>query len=147
MKVKKAMRQGAVWLSPDTPLREIAKMMNDQDIGAIPIGENDRLIGMVTDRDIVCRAVAKGKDPAKLTARDVMTKGISYCQSEHDLEEALGVMEKQKIRRLPVIDENKRLVGMLSLGDISHAAAKDVTGGVLKAVSAHHGGVAPASAR
>jgi CBS domain-containing protein len=142
MKVKKAMHNGAVWLSPDTPLPELAKMMHDQDIGAIPIGENDRLIGMVTDRDIVCRAVAKGKDPTKLTARDVMTKGIRYCQTEHDLEEALGVMEKQKIRRLPVIDENKRLVGMLSLGDISHVAAQGVTAGVVKAVSSHHRGAA-----
>jgi CBS domain-containing protein len=138
MKVKSAMHDGAVWLSPDTPLPKLAKMMRNQDIGAIPIGENDRLIGMVTDRDIVCRAVAKGKDPSKLTARDVMTKGISYCQSDHELEEALGVMEKQKIRRLPVIDENKRLVGMLSLGDISHAAAKHVTGRVMKGVSSHH---------
>jgi CBS domain-containing protein len=142
MKVKKAMHNGAVWLSPDTPLPDLAKMMHDQDIGAIPIGENDRLIGMVTDRDIVCRAVAKGKDPTKLTARDVMTKGISYCQTEHDLEEALKLMEKQKIRRLPVIDENKRLVGMLSLGDISHVAAKDITAGVVKAVSSHHAGTA-----
>jgi CBS domain-containing protein len=142
VKVKKAMHNGAVWLSPDTPLPELAKMMHDQDIGAIPIGENDRLIGMVTDRDIVCRAVAKGKDPTKLTARDVMTKGISYCQTEHDLEEALKLMEKQKIRRLPVIDENKRLVGMLSLGDISHVAAKDITASVVKAVSSHHAGTA-----
>jgi predicted transcriptional regulator len=67
-----------------------------------------------------------------------MTKGISYCQSNHELEEALGVMEKKKIRRLPVIDENKRLVGMLSLGNISHVAAKDVTGRVMKGVSSHH---------
>ncbi|MGA7326051.1 MAG: CBS domain-containing protein [Rhodomicrobium sp.] len=138
MKVKKAMHEGAVWLSPDTPLPKLAKMMADEDIGAIPIGENDRLIGIVTDRDIVCRAVAKGKDASKLTARDVMTKGISYCRGDQDLEVAMEVMEKQKIRRLPVIDENKRLVGMLSLGDISHAAAKDVAGRVVKGVSSHH---------
>jgi len=138
MKVRKAMHHGAVWLSPDTSLPEVAKTMHDQDIGAIPIGENDRLIGMVTDRDIVCRSVAKGQDPAKLTARDVMTKGISYCQIDDDLEEALERMERQKIRRLPVIDENKRLAGMLCLGDISHAAAKGETADILKAVSSHH---------
>jgi CBS domain-containing protein len=138
MKVKRAMHKGAMWISPDTPLLEIAKTMKEYDIGALPIGENDRLAGMVTDRDIVCRGVASGRDLSKLKARDVMTKGISYCREEDELKEALDVMEKRKIRRLPVINANKRMVGILSLGDVSHAATQELTFEMMKAVSAHH---------
>ncbi len=138
MKVKKAMHKGAEWVAPDTPIAKIAKRMKDLDVGSIPVGENDRLIGMVTDRDITCRAVANGHDTAKLTARDVMTKGIFYCRDEEDLDDALRIMESKKIRRLPVIDEKKRMVGMLSLGDISHAASRELSGELCAAVSAHH---------
>jgi CBS domain-containing protein len=138
MKVKRAMHKGVVWVSPDTSLLEIAQKMQEQDIGAVPVGENDKLIGIVTDRDIVCRGVVRGTDLSKMTARDVMTKGITYCNEDHDLEEALEVMEKNKIRRLPVINENKRMVGILSLGDISHAATRELTVEMVKAVSAHH---------
>ncbi len=138
MKVKRAMHKGAVWVSPNTPLVEVAKTMHQHDIGALPVGENDRLVGMITDRDIVCRAVAEGADLSKMTAQDVMTKGISYCREEQDIEEALEVMEKNKIRRLPVINDDKRMVGILSLGDISHAAGRELTIEMMKAVSAHH---------
>ncbi len=138
MKVKKAMHKGAVWVSPDTPLMEIAQKMRQEDIGALPVGENDKLIGMVTDRDIVCRGIATGQDISKMTARDVMTKGITWCKDESNIEEALDLMEKNKIRRLPVIDGKKRMVGILSLGDISHAATRDLTCEMVKAVSAHH---------
>jgi CBS domain-containing protein len=138
MKVKKAMHKGVVWVSPDTPLMEIAQKMQKEDIGAMPVGENDRLVGMVTDRDIVCRGVAAGRDLSKMTARDVMTKGITWCMDESNLEKALELMEKRQIRRLPVIDGNKRMVGILSLGDISHAATRELTCDMVKAVSAHH---------
>ena len=113
--------------------------MNDLDVGSIPVGENDRLIGMVTDRDITCRAVANGKDCSKLTARDVMTKGIVYCREAEDLDDALRIMEQKKIRRLPVINDKKRMVGMLSIGDVSHAASRELSGELMRAVSAHHG--------
>ncbi len=138
MKVKRAMHKGAMWISPETPLLEVAKTMQEHDIGALPVGENDRLIGMVTDRDIVCRAVAKGGNLAKMTARDVMTKGISWCKEEHDIEEALELMQRNRIRRLPVINESKRMVGILSLGDISHSAPQEMTFEMVRAVSAHH---------
>ncbi len=138
MKVRKAMHKGVVWVSPDTPLMEVAQKMQKEDVGAIPVGENDKLVGMVTDRDIVCRGVAEGKDISKMTARDVMTNGITWCREESTLEEALDLMEKNKIRRLPVIDGNKRMVGILSLGDISHAATRELTCEMVKAVSAHH---------
>lgn len=138
MKVKDAMHQPVEWVEPTTTLPVLAKKMRDLDIGAIPVGENDRLVGMVTDRDIAIRAVADGKDVTKLTARDVMSAGIVYCRDTEELEDAARIMEQKKIRRLPVLDDKKRMVGMLSLGDISHAAPRAIAGEVAAAVSAHH---------
>ena len=134
MNVKDAMHKKAEWVEPDTPLRDVAKKMKDLDVGSIPVGENDRLIGMVTDRDITCRAVANGKDCSKLTARDVMTKGIVYCREAEALDDALRIMEQKKIRRLPVIDDKKRMVGMLSIGDVSHAVPHELSGELMRAV-------------
>jgi len=138
MKVKSSMHKGVEWASPDTPVRVLANMMREQDIGAIPIGENDRLIGMVTDRDVTVRAVANGTDISALTARDVMTKGIVWCGDIDDVTHAANVMQSNQIRRLPVIDKNKRMVGILSLGDLSRTATERTTAAVTKAVSAHH---------
>src|SRR3546814_13647775 len=87
MNVKQAMHAGVDWCAPDTPLSDIARVMRDADVGAVPIGENDRLIGMVTDRDIVCRGCADGRDPTAMTARDVMTSGIVYCTEDPSIEE------------------------------------------------------------
>jgi CBS domain-containing protein len=97
------MHRGVEWLSPDTPIATVAKKMLEHDIGAIPIGENDRLVGMVTDRDITIRAVVQGKDISKLTARDVMTSGVIYCRDAEEIDAAHH--GKQADRRLPVIDE------------------------------------------
>jgi CBS domain-containing protein len=138
MKIKDAMHKGAEWITSDMPVPEIARKMRDLDVGALPVGENDRLVGMVTDRDIACRGVANGKDCSKLTARDVMTKGIVFCREAEDVDDALRIMEQKKIRRLPVLNDKKRLVGMLSLGDISHSMSHELTGEVVQAVSAHH---------
>jgi CBS domain-containing protein len=136
--VKSAMHKGAEWVGPQTSVAEIAQKMRELDVGSIPVGENDRLIGMVTDRDIICRGVANGRDVNTLTARDVMTKGIVYCRDRDSIDEALGLMESKQIRRLPVIDDNKRMVGFLSFGDISHAASPKLAGELMAAVSAHH---------
>lgn len=139
MKVKEAMHKGVEWVSPDTPLKQIALLMRQHDIGAVPIAENDKLVGMVTDRDIVCNGFAKdGFDFAKAKARDVMTKGIHTCRAEDELSAAAQHMQDLKVRRLPVINRTKRLVGILSLGDVSHAATKDVAADCLKRVAAHH---------
>jgi CBS domain-containing protein len=139
MKVKDAMHKGVDWVSPDTPVTELAKLMRDHDIGAIPIGENDRLIGMVTDRDIVCKGLAQESfDPGRATARDVMTPGIHCCREDDDLAKAVQHMEGLKVRRLPVINKNRRMVGMLSLGDISYSAAGSLVSEWAKTVSAHH---------
>jgi CBS domain-containing protein len=139
MKVKDAMHKGVDWVSPDTPVTELAKLMRAHDIGAIPIGENDKLIGMVTDRDIVCKGLAEdGFDIRRATARDVMTKGIHCCHEDDDLAKAVKHMEGLEVRRLPVINKHKRMVGMLSLGDLSQSAPDTLLSEWVKSISAHH---------
>lgn len=122
----------------DMPLSKVARKMREKDIGAVPVGENDRLIGMETDRDICCRGMGNGRDVSKLTARDVMTKPIVYCKADQDVDDAIAIMRKAKVRRLPVIGANKRMVGLLSLGDISAKATRTTSGFALKGLSAHH---------
>ncbi len=139
MIVKDAMHKGVDWVDPATPVAELARLMREHDVGAIPIGENDRLIGMVTDRDIVCKGVADEKfDARRATARDVMTPGIHCCREDDDLAKAVRHMEELKIRRLPVINKNKRMVGILSLGDLSNSASRDLLTEWMKSISAHH---------
>lgn len=138
MEISAAMHKQADWASADTPVSELAKIMQTNDIGAIPVGRNDKLIGIVTDRDIALRVVAQGRDPAKTTAEEIMTKGIVYCRTTETVEDAIHLMDQKKLRRLPVIDDNKRLVGMLSLGDVSHAVSRELSGELLHAVADHH---------
>ena len=139
MKVKDAMHKGVDWVSPDTPITEIAKLMRAHDIGCIPIGEDDQLIGMVTDRDIVCKGLAgNGFDASRAKASDVMTEGIHCCREDDDLTKAIHHMETLRVRRLPVINKSKRMVGIISLGDISHSAPREMVSECVKRVSAHH---------
>jgi CBS domain-containing protein len=138
MKVRDAMHEGVTWFQPTTPLPDIARAMRDEDIGCVPIGENDRLVGMVTDRDIICRGLAQRGDCLKMSARDVMSKPIVYCYEDEEVDDAIHVMEKHAVRRLPVISREKRMVGMLSLGDISLRAGRELAGEAIKATSAHH---------
>jgi len=138
MKVKDMMHKGAEYVAPNAKLQVIAKKMRDYDVGAIPVCEDGKTIGMVTDRDIAVRALANGKDLSKLEAKDVMSKNVIFCRDSEEAEDALRIMEDNKIRRLPVLNEAKKLVGMVSLGDISYALSRDLTGEVTKAVSAHH---------
>jgi CBS domain-containing protein len=139
MKVKDVMHKGVDWVSPETPVTDLAKLMCEHDIGAIPIGENDHLIGMVTDRDIVCKGLAQERfDASRAVARDVMTEEIHCCREDEDLAKAVRHMEELKVRRLPVINKNKRMTGMLSLGDVGQAAPVELLSACLKSVSAHH---------
>jgi len=139
MKVKDVMHKGVDWVSPETPVTEIARLMQAHDIGCIPIGEDDHLIGMVTDRDIVCKGLArKDFNAARTTARDVMTEGIHCCREDDDLAKAVHHMEQLKVRRLPVINKSKRMVGMISLGDVGQFATADLAAQYVKSVSAHH---------
>jgi CBS domain-containing protein len=138
MEISKAMHKNADWVSDDTPISEIAHMMEKSDIGAVPIGKDDKLIGIVTDRDITLRVVAAGRDPKKTKAADVMTRGIVYCRTTETVEDAIHLMDQKKIRRLPVLDDKKRLVGMLTLGDVAHSVSRDLSGELLRAVADHH---------
>ena len=138
MKVKDAMHSGVTWVGPDTRLSDIARMMRDEDIGAVPIGEDDKLVGMVTDRDIAIKALADGRNVESMTARDVMSGPILFCRADQELDDAVEYMESKKVRRLPVIDADKRMVGMLSLGDVAAAGGPELSGEMAQAVSAHH---------
>ena len=104
-----------------------------------PSQETDgQLIGIVTDRDIACRSVGNGADISGMTAKDVMTPNAACCSPEDDIATAIAIMERRQIRRLPVTNGHNALLGMLSLGDISHKVEKSVSGEALRAVSAHH---------
>ena len=138
MKVKDMMHKGAEYVAPNAKLETIAKKMRDYDIGSIPVCEGGKILGMVTDRDIAIRALANGKDVSKLEAKDVMSKDVIFCRDTEEAEDAIRIMEDNQIRRLPVLNDAKQLIGMVSLGDISHALSQDLTGEVTRAVSAHH---------
>jgi CBS domain-containing protein len=131
MKVDAAMTRDVRLVRPDQTIREAAQLMAEIDAGAIPVTDNDRLVGMITDRDIAVRAVAQGKPPEAMI-RDVMSPGILYCFDDQELDEVATNMGKNQVRRLPVIDHDKRLVGILSLGDL---ASKEDAGAVGRAVS------------
>jgi CBS domain-containing protein len=138
VKVKDIMHGGVTWVSPKTPVSEIARKMRDGDIGAMPVGENNRLIGMVTDRDIVCRALAEGVDPAAVTAGDVMSSPIVCCREDDEIRDAASIMEANQVRRLPVINDREQIVGMLSVSDLAQWAPHTAYGEVIQLVSRHH---------
>lgn len=138
MKVKEVMHKGATCVEPTTSIREIAKRMRDADIGAIPVKANGQLVGIVTDRDLACRALADSDVVTTMTAKDVMTSDVVCCSADDDVEIAIDVMEAKQIRRLPVTDSHRNMIGMLSLGDISHKVSKELSAEVLRAVSGHH---------
>ena len=138
MKVKDMMHRGAEFVAPNATLQQVAKKMRDFDVGAIPVCEKGMPIGIVTDRDVTIRALANGKDAAQTEARDVMSRNVVFCRDSEEAEDAIRIMEDNQVRRLPVLDEGQKLVGMVSLGDISHALSREMTGEVTRAVSAHH---------
>jgi CBS domain-containing protein len=137
MKVKDMMHKGVACVSPDTAIDAVAKKMRELDVGAIPVARDGALVGMITDH-ITVRCVAGNETMSKIMAKDVMTSGVVYCRDNEDVEDAVRIMEGKQIRRLPVLDEAMQMVGMVSLGDVSHALPRDITGEVAKAVSAHH---------
>lgn len=125
-------------VEPETPITEVAKRMRTADIGVIPIQHNGALVGIVTDRDITCRAVAKDGNLGALHVGDIMTTNVATCDPDDDVMTAVARMKKKHIRRMPVVDRSNAVVGILSLGDISHKVSRDVSGQLLKSVSAHH---------
>ena len=119
MHVKEAMHPQADVINYEHSVREAAQKMQSQDFGCLPVERDDKMVGMVTDRDIVMRVVAKGLDPETTKVEEIMSEGISYCFDDEDIAVVGQKMISEKIRRLPVINRKKRLVGMLSLGDIA----------------------------
>ncbi|TFW02344.1 CBS domain-containing protein [Oxalobacteraceae bacterium OM1] len=118
MKVADVMTRDVRLASPDQSIMEAARMMAECDAGALPVGDNDRLVGMVTDRDIVVRALPQGRTDARI--RDVMTPQIKYCYEDDDINDIAHNMGDEQIRRLAVLDRQKSLVGIISLGDIAN---------------------------
>jgi CBS domain-containing protein len=119
MKIIEIMTQDPELISPDASIKDAAKRMKNEDIGALPVGENDRLIGMVTDRDIAMRGVAEGRAPETTPVRDVMSEKILYCFEDDSIEDAAQCMAEHQVRRLPILNRDKRLTGIVSLADIA----------------------------
>ena len=120
MKIRETMTRDVHIARPDQPIREAARMMAEIDAGVLPVGENDRLVGMITDRDIAVRAVAEGKGP-ETPVSAVMSSDVCYCFDDQELDEVAANMADVKVRRLPVVNRDKRLVGIVSLADIALA--------------------------
>ncbi len=140
MQVREVMSRDVAIVNPDTTLREAAVLMRDTDSGFLPVGENDRLVGAVTDRDITMRAVADGKDPNSAKVREAMSSHIAYCFEDQDTKEACTLMGEKQVRRLPVLNRDKRLVGVVTLGDLAtRAQHKPQTGEALGKVSQQTG--------
>ena len=127
MRVSEAMTRQVRVANPTQTIRDVAKMMAEIDAGAVPVGENDRLVGMITDRDIAIRAVAQGKGP-DTPVREVMSQEIKYCYEDEDLEHVAENMGDLQVRRLPVVNREKRLVGIVALGDIARHEDHHTTG-------------------
>jgi CBS domain-containing protein len=118
MNIQDCMSKDVQIASPDQTIRDAAQKMKEIDAGFLPVGENDRLVGMITDRDIAVRGVAAGKGP-DTPVREVMSKEVLYCFEDESIDAVSEKMAKQQIRRMPVLNHDKRLVGIISLGDIS----------------------------
>ena len=121
MKISEIMTPDPELIDPNSSIRDAAQRMKDEDIGALPVGENDRLIGMVTDRDITMRAVAEDRLPSSTSVRDVMSEKIYYCFEDDDIEDAAKCMAENQVRRLPILNRDKRLTGIVSLADIAQS--------------------------
>ena len=127
MRVSEAMTREVRVASPGQSIREVAKIMAEIDAGAMPVGENDRLVGMITDRDIAIRAVAQGKGP-DTPVRDVMsTEQVLYCYEDEELDHVAKNMGSEQVRRLPVVNRDKRLVGIVSFGDVAQTEARSAS--------------------
>ncbi len=134
MKIREAMSSDVRVANPNLTICDAARMMAECDVGALPVGENDRLVGMITDRDIAIRAVAQHKTP-DTPVGEVMSADVLYCYDDENIEQVARNMGAEKVRRLPVVNRDKRLVGIVSLGDLSHIATFDTTGHAVADIS------------
>lgn len=143
-KVRDVMTTRPRCVTLDTPLSQVAELMEAEDIGAIPVLEGEQLHGMVTDRDIVVRAVAKGKDPRGMPVREVASREIVTVGPDHDLSAAVDLMASNQVRRIPVVDDENRLVGMVSQADVALEAREKTVGELVGAISKPPEGPRPA---
>ncbi|HEV8717865.1 MAG TPA: CBS domain-containing protein [Candidatus Binatia bacterium] len=136
MQLKEIMTQGVQVIAPEATIKEAAEKMKQLNIGPLPVCDGERLVGMLTDRDITTRVVAEGYDPTTTKIREMMTPDIVYCFEDQDVQEAAHLMEQHQIRRLPIVNHNKWLVGIVSLGDLAVGTGdQKLAGEVLEQVS------------
>ena len=133
--VRDAMTENPRSIGASTSVVEAARLMREQDIGSLPITDDEQLVGMITDRDITCRAVARGRNPLELTAADCMTSPAVTVHPETSFQECCDALEGNQIRRVPVVDEAGRCVGIVSVADIARGASRRATGEVIQHVS------------
>lgn len=133
--IRDAMTSNPRGVETSTPIIEAARLMKSEDVGSVPVLEGERLVGMVTDRDIVLRVVAEGKDPQASTVGEVASKDLVTVDPQQDLDEALRLMAQHQVRRLPVVEEDGRLVGILAQADIAAAGQDAKTGQVVEEIS------------
>jgi CBS domain-containing protein len=133
MKVSDAMTRGASIAQPNETLQQIARRMAIEDIGFLPVGDDDRLVGMITDRDIAIRAVAEGRGHDTMV-REIMTREVKYCFEDEDMDHVVQNMADLQIRRLPVVNRDKRLVGVISLADQALKDSPEIAGIALSGV-------------
>jgi CBS domain-containing protein len=134
-KVRDVMSSRPRCVSPDTTVTEAAELMESEDVGSLPVLDGDELAGMITDRDIVLRAVARGKDPRGMPVREVSTREVVTVRGDEDLSEALKLMASHQVRRLPVVDDSNRLVGVLAQADVAQEAREKTVGQVVEEIS------------
>jgi CBS domain-containing protein len=136
MQVAEVMTRHVEVIDPNAPLKEAASKMKTLDVGLIPVCDGDKLRGTITDRDITVRGIAEGYDPSKTQVADIMSTDLAYCFEDDKIEAALNLMEKRQIRRLPILSRERRLVGIVSLGDLAvHTGQKARVGETLEEVS------------
>ena len=138
MKVRESMTRDVLVAHPDQSVAEVARLMVERDIGVLPVGENDRLVGMLTDRDIAVRVVAEGKGP-ETKVSEAMSREVLYCYDDDDLNTVAGNMADLQVRRLPVVNRDKRLVGIVSIGDVAICEGATMTGRAVASISAPGG--------
>ena len=133
--VREVMTSKLCSIDTDKPVAYAAKMMRDEDVGIAPIVEGDRLVGVLTDRDIAVREVAEGRDPEQVKAAEVASRDVVTLDPEQDLDEALRLMARHQVRRLPVVEEDGRLVGVVAQADVAKVADERHTGEVVEQIS------------
>jgi len=134
-KVRDVMTDRPRCVTLDTPISEAASLMESENVGSLPVLEGEELAGMITDRDIVVRAVAKGKDPRGMPVREVVSRELVTVYAEEDLSDALTKMASEQVRRLPVVDEDNRLVGILAQADVALEAKEKTVGEMVEEIS------------